>query len=268
MTPPGPSSPAAALVRRLGRELRPFGRAALDAVLPPRCLDCGEIVTEPHALCAPCWTRLRFIAPPCCRVCGWPFEVDPMAGETQTPGAVCGACLRDPPAYDAARAAVAYDDASRDLVLGFKHADRTHLAPAFARWMAQAAGGLLAEADVIAAVPMHWSRLLARRYNQAALLANALGRLSGKPSLPDLLLRRRRTPSQGGLGRAARFRNVAGAFAVRPSRRAAIAGRHVLVIDDVLTTGATVGACAKALRRAGAARVSVLTLARVLRPEA
>ena len=244
--------------------LRPLGRMGLDALLPPQCLGCGEIVGEPGALCGPCWSGLNFIAAPLCRVCGRPFEVAP-AGTTQE--MVCGGCLARAPDYAAARSALAYDDASRRLVLGFKRADRTHGAPAFARWMARAGADLVAETDIVAPVPLHWSRLLARRYNQSALLANALAKLAGKQALPDLLRRRRRTPTQGGLGRSARFRNVAGAFGVTPRHRAAIDGKAVLLIDDVLTTGATVEACAKALTRAGAAKVSVLTLARVLRPE-
>jgi len=257
-------------VARSGFLLRHFARGLLDALLPPQCLACGELVAEPGALCADCWIKLRFIAAPLCRICGWPFEVDPAAGLTEGGAAetVCGACLREPPVFDKARAALVYDEASRGLILGFKHADRTHAAPSFARWMSTAAGPLLADVDLIAPVPLHWSRLIARRYNQAALLSNALGRMSGKPSIPDLLHRRRRTPSQGGLGRAGRFRNVAGAFAVNGRRGSIIAGHHVLIVDDVMTTGATIDACAKVLRRAGAAKVSALTLARVLRPEA
>jgi len=239
-------------------------RSALDALLPPQCLACGEIVGEPGTLCGPCWAALNFVAAPLCRTCGRPFEV---AADEGAQDAVCGGCIARPPAFAAARAALLYDDASRRLVLGFKRADRTHAVPAFARWMARAGASLLAEADIVTPVPLHWSRLLARRYNQAALLANALAGLAGKRALPDLLRRRRRTPTQGGLGRSARFRNVAGAFEIVARHRAKIVDKHSLLIDDVLTTGATVEACAKALLRAGASNVSVLTLARVLRPE-
>ena len=259
------------MIAAMASRLRPAARLALDAVLPPQCLSCAELVSEPGSLCAACWARLRFIAAPLCGICGWPFDSDPTtgeaAGETSPAGLICGACLREPPAFDRARAVLAYDDASRGLILGFKHADRTHGAPAFARWLARAGGDLLITADVIAPVPLHWSRLLARRYNQAALLALGLAKLSAKQAVPDLLIRRRATPSQGRLSRAERLRNVAGAFAVRPSRLAAARGRRVLLVDDVLTTGATVSACAKALRRAGAASVDVVTLARVIRPE-
>jgi ComF family protein len=161
-----------------------------------------------------------------------------------------------------------YDEASKELILRFKHADRTGSAPAFAAWLQRAGAELLAEADVLAPVPLHWSRLLARRYNQAALLARELARLTGKPAIQDLLVRRRRTPSQGGLGAAGRERNVSGAFHVHPRHAARIKGQRVLLIDDVLTTGATVSACSRTLRRGGATAVDVLTLARVVRPAA
>ena len=264
------------MMQSLTSRLRPAARLALDALLPPQCLSCAELVSEPGALCAACWARLRFIATPLCRICGWPFETDPTMGDSTAaedinaaPPAdlVCGACLREPPSYDRARSVLAYDEASRGLILGFKHADRTHAAPAFARWLARAGGELLITADVIVPVPLHWSRLLARRYNQAALLGIGLAKLTGKTSVPDLLIRRRRTPSQGHLSRSERLRNVAGAFAVRPSRLAQLRGRRILLVDDVLTTGATVSACAGVLRRAGAASIDVLTLARVVRAE-
>jgi ComF family protein len=248
-------SPVAALTAGLKR-----GSARLlDIVLPPRCLKCGATVDAVGALCVRCWPDVAFLAPPHCAACGVPFEFDLGAD------AICGACAREPPVFARARAAFRYDEASKDLILRFKHADRTDSAPAFARWMARAGDGLLAEADLIAPVPLHWMRLFMRRYNQAALLTSALARLSGKPAVNDLLVRRRRTPSQGGLGAAARRRNVAGAFAVHRRHRDLVEDRRVLLVDDVLTTGATVSACAAALLRAGARAADVLTLARVVR---
>ncbi|WP_374444952.1 double zinc ribbon domain-containing protein [Stella sp.] len=252
---------AADLGRRAVRAAHAVGRRVVDLLLPPRCLACGEIVSADGALCPACWSKVAFVAAPSCRRCGVPFAFDPGAG------AECGECARRPPPFERARAALRYDDASRPLILGFKHADRTHAAPAFAAWMARAAGPLLAEADVIVPVPLHWTRLVRRRYNQAALLALAIGRIGGRPVVPDALVRRRRTPSQGQMRRLGRFRNVAGAFAVHPRREDRIAGRRVLLVDDVLTTGATVEACIRALRAVGATAVDVVTLARVVRED-
>lgn len=241
----------------LATGLRRVGRTVLDALLPPRCLACGGLALEPGALCPPCWERVDFIAAPLCACCGLPFEIDP------GPGALCAGCMAEPPRFGRARAVFRYDEHGRRLVLGFKHADRLDMAPTFARWLARAGTALLADADLVAPVPLHWTRLFLRRYNQAALLANGVARVAGLRAAPDLLTRRRRTPSQGGLGREQRQRNVRGAFAVRDP--AAVAGRRVLLVDDVLTTGATASACAMALNRAGAASVDVLTLARVVR---
>ncbi len=238
--------------------LRRAGRLALDALLPPQCLCCGELVGEPGVLCPGCWDSIDFITPPLCACCGVPFELDP------GPDALCGGCVREPPRFARARAVFVYADPGKGLILRFKHADRTDMAPAFARWMARAGAELVADADLIAPVPLHWTRLLRRRFNQAALLANALAQLSGRTAAPRLLIRRRRTPSQGNLGRDARGRNVRGAFAVRDP--APVAGRRILLIDDVLTTGATLGECSRVLLKAGAAAVDVLTVARVVRP--
>lgn len=235
-------------------------RALLDAVLPPRCLKCGVVVDGAGTLCPECWPGLAFLAPPACACCAQPFDFDP------GPGSLCGACAGARPEFDRARAVLRYDDGSRDLVLAFKHGDRTALARPFATWMKRAGEELVAGCDVIAPVPLHWSRLFARRFNQAALLANAIAGLSGKPVAADLLLRRRQTSRQGHLGRSARQRNVAGAFAVNARYAGGIAGRRVLLVDDVITTGATVTACAKTLRHAGVCGVDVLALARVVHP--
>jgi ComF family protein len=235
-------------------------RAGLDALLPPRCLSCGAAV-EGQALCPSCWRRVRFLAPPVCDACGIPFAAE--AGE----GALCGACATERPVFARARAAFAYDAESRGLILAFKHGDHTDSAPAFGVWLMRAGAELLADADLIAPVPLHWTRLFARRYNQAALLAHALRARTGIPVAARLLVRRRRTPSQGILGRAARQRNLAGAIMVPAKQRARVAGRRILLVDDVLTTGATAEACARALLAADATAVDVLTLARVVRAE-
>ncbi len=183
-------------------------------------------------------------------------------------GAICGACAQLPPRFDRARAPLIYDDISRAMVLGFKHGDQTHATPAFAGWMARTGASLLAPDSLLVPVPLHRARLFRRRYNQAALLALALGRLTGIAVVPDLLIRRRRTPSQGTLSRDERQRNVRRAFAVRVGCAGMLAGRHVVLVDDVLTTGATAGECAATLKGAGAKAVDVLTLARVNLPQA
>lgn len=230
-----------------------------DAVLPPRCLQCGDLVGGHGALCGACWSHLRFLGAPCCAACGLPFEFD------LGPDALCGACSARRPRFDRARAALVYDDASRDLILRFKHADRLEGAATFATWMARAGADLVAEADLVAPVPLHWLRLVRRRYNQAAVLANHIGGAQGKRVVPDLLLRRRATPTQGHLGREARRRNVAGAFRVNRRHAQALAGARILLVDDVLTTGATAEACAKTLLNSGAKAVDLLVFARVVR---
>jgi ComF family protein len=241
----------------LPAQLRRIGRAVVDGILPPRCLACGTIVDEPDALCGPCWAAMTFFAPPWCAVCGLPFP-HPMGDD-----AICADCARDRPSWDRARAVLRYDKHSRRLVLALKHADRTHLARALGGWMRRAGAEVLDGADLVLPVPLHWTRLFARRYNQAGLLAHAIRAAGGPPVAPDWLVRRRRTPSQGRLGAAARARNVRGAFALRPGR--SIRGKRIVLIDDVLTTGATVEECARVLSRAGAEFVGVLTLARALR---
>ncbi|CAK0762759.1 competence protein ComFC [uncultured Gammaproteobacteria bacterium] len=239
--------------------LRRLGIFTLNLLLPPRCLSCGEVVERQGGLCAPCWKRLTFLVPPWCVCCGHPFEFAIGGDDT-----LCGACLAKAPLFRSARAALTYDDASRPLVLGLKHADQTHAASAYAGWLVRVGGNGLSEADLIVPVPLHRWRLFHRRYNQAALLAQGLGRLVGKPVHTDLLNRSRATPTQGGLNRSGRQRNVRGAISVRSGRQSCCRGARVVVIDDVLTTGATVGECARVLLRAGATSVDVLTLARVV----
>jgi ComF family protein len=247
----------------LGRLCAGAGRMLLDAVLPPLCLGCGEIVETPGALCAACWQGFAFVAPPYCACCAYPFA------EHLGEGALCGACAARPPRYRRARAALVYDARSRRLVLPFKHGDRTDIARACGGWMARAGADLLAEADLVAPVPLHWRRLLTRRYNQAQLLARvAVGAAPASRArlVPDLLRRRRWTGSQSGLLARQRHDNVRQAFDLHPRRAADVAGKAVLLIDDVLTTGATVEACVRVLQRGGARHVDVLTLARVVRP--
>lgn len=245
------------------RRILAVGRAAMDAavdvLLPPRCIRCGQMIGRGGALCPDCWTGLRFITPPCCAQCGFPFAQD--EGED----VLCAACVADPPPFAQARAALVYNAASRPLIIDMKHRDRQDGIATFSGWLRQAGGPFLDEADAVLPVPLHRWRLIRRRFNQSALLARTLARDCGLDYLPLALVRSRRTPTQGGRNRRQRLLNVRGAFAVQEECRPQIAGRHLILIDDVYTTGATVMACSRALNRAGAASVRVLTLARVLR---
>jgi ComF family protein len=238
-----------------GPRARAQGQAAQDLVFPPAALDGGP-APQTGGFSAEAWSRIAFLDNPLCDGCGAPFPHD--QGEAR-----CPACLQRPRAFDRARAACLYDDASRHAVLQFKHADRTELAPLFARWISRAARELIAEAEIVMPVPMRPFRLFRRRYNQAAEIARPLARLTGLAYLPDSLRRIRDTDTQGGKSGVARRRNVAAAFAVPEGQVGRVRGRRVLLIDDVLTTGATAEACARALKLAGAAAVYVAVVARV-----
>jgi ComF family protein len=232
-------------------------RLALDIALPTLCVACREPV-DGDGVCATCWAKLSFIAPPFCPRLGIPFVYDP------GPGMLSMEAIADPPAYTRARAAVRYDDVARTLVHALKYQDRTDLAPAMGRWMARAGRELLAEADVLVPVPLHWKRGWSRRYNQSGALARVIERQTGVKLSSEALRRVRPTQQQIGLSRKERASNVQGAFKVAADRQSLIHGRRVVLIDDVLTSGATVDACARALLRAKAASVDVLVFARVV----
>ncbi|MCW5685757.1 MAG: ComF family protein [Pseudolabrys sp.] len=235
-----------------------------DLALPPVCASCRDPLGAGEGLCPACWSRMSFIAPPYCPRLGIPFVYDP------GPGLLSMEAIASPPTYDRARAAVRYDDVARDLVHALKYADRLDLAPIMGGWMARAGHELLADADMLVPVPLHWRRQWSRRTNQSAALAAGIARIAQShrtvPVLHGALRRARATPQQVGLSKNERAVNVQGAFRVPPERKAEIAGRRLVLVDDVLTSGATVEACAKALSRAGAAHVDVLVFARVVSP--
>lgn len=239
-------------------------RAALarlaDIVLPPLCLACRAPVHSHGGLCPECWARVDFIQAPLCDRLGIPLPY--AVGER----IVSAAAMADPPVFDRARAVAAFGDVTRDLVHAYKYRDRQEGLALFARWMARAGAELIGEAHMLVPVPLYRLRLWRRRFNQSALLAERIGRLTGVAYDPFVLQRTRRTASQVGLTVEQRQRNVAGAFAVPAARKDDVKGAHILLIDDVLTTGATANACARTLKRAGAAQVDVLTLARVVDP--
>jgi len=240
--------------------LRAGLRLLLDVALPPLCPSCREPLGGGAGLCAACWSKLSLIEPPYCARLGIPFTYDP------GPGLLSMEAIANPPSYDRARAAVRYDDIARALVHRFKYGDRLDLAPMMGRWMARAGRELLEGADALIPVPLHWRRLWARRFNQSAALAGAISRLAGLPVLHGAAQRVRATPQQVGLSKTERAENVQGAFKVDPARKAEIAGKRLVVVDDVLTSGATTEACARALLRAGAGHVDVLVFARVVAP--
>ncbi len=246
-------------IRRATGAMRAVLRAALDLALPPLCPACRDPV-EGQALCPACWSKLSFITRPYCERLGIPFVYDP------GPGILSMEAIADPPAYQRARAAVRFDEISRALVHGLKYGDRLDLAPMMGRWVTHAGRELLAGADALVPVPLHWRRLWARRFNQSAMLAAAISAESGVPVATSVLKRVKPTAQQVGLSRTQRAANVQGAFRVPPEGRGAVAGRRLILVDDVLTSGATVDGCARALLRAGAANVDVLIFARVAEP--
>ena len=246
-------------LKRGASVVRAILRGALDLALPRLCAACREPV-DGQGLCPACWSKLSFITRPYCERLGIPFVYDP------GPGILSMEAIADPPAYRRARAAVRFDDISRALVHALKYGDRLDLAPMMGRWLGQAGRELLAEADALVPVPLHWRRQWARRFNQSAMLAAAVSTASGVPVAAGVLKRVKPTAQQVGLSRSERAANVQGAFRVPPEAKAAVAGRRLVVVDDVLTSGATVEGCAKALLRAGAANVDVLVFARVADP--
>jgi ComF family protein len=237
--------------------LRPWTMFA-DLLYPPTCAGCGVSTGMHRSLCPKCWWSVRFIERPYCEVLGSPFSHD--LGR----GILSAGAIADPPPFDRLRSAAVHDGVIRDLVHGLKYRDRIDLAPMMASWMLRASDGAISACDGLIPVPLHRTRLFSRKYNQAAELARHLGRHSGKPMLASTLVRIKRTSQQVGLGVKAREDNVRGAFAIAEGRDNDIFGRRIVLIDDVYTTGATVAAATRTLKKAGAADVTVLTFARAL----
>jgi ComF family protein len=246
-------------IKRAAGAARAALGAALDLALPRLCPACRDPV-KGRGLCPSCWSKLSFITRPYCERLGVPFAYDP------GPGILSMEAIADPPAYHRARAAVRFDEISRALVHALKYGDRLDLAPMMGRWIGRAGSEILTDADALVPVPLHWRRQWARRFNQSAMLAAAVSAVSGVPVASGALKRVKPTAQQVGLSRSERAVNVQGAFKVPEEGRAAVAGRRLVLVDDVLTSGATVDGCARALNRAGAANVDVLIFARVADP--
>lgn len=247
------------VLHALPRSARTFLRGCANILFPPVCLACNELVEQQGALCSECWNQMEFCAGPACDICGYPFEYQ-MEHHT-----ICGACIQQPPPYGRARAVFRYNSISRQLVTSLKYHDKTHIVPYIADWMVRAGEDILADADYIIPVPLHRRRLWMRRYNQSALLSQHITRKTSVPTLYNALVRTRYTPPQAGLNYKQRIKNVTGAFQVIAKYRFRIKGKRIILIDDVLTTGATVKACARALLKVGAQRVDVLTLGQTVK---
>ena len=238
-----------------GRALKPV----LDFALPPRCPGCGTVTEAPHRFCLACWSALRFLGEPCCSRCGLPFDYESGAD------VLCGACLAEPPGFDRLRAAVVYGEISRRVALKLKYGGRPGIAETMARFMARQLAA--EEGTIVVPVPLHRWRIWRRGYNQSALIATALARRAGLEARLDLIRRVKRTPPLRGMGPRERRDAVRGAFRIEPRHRELVKGRNVLLVDDVYTSGATANACARVLKRAGAAKVNILCWARVVRSE-
>ncbi len=235
-------------------------QSVIQAIYPPQCVACDVLTDADFGLCGSCWSQTAFIGGLVCDSCGTPLPGDDDGARVQ-----CDDCMTIARPWDQGRAVFAYSGVGRRLVLGLKHGDRTDLVPAVARWIAQKTAEMHLLDPVLAPVPLHWTRLLKRRYNQSALLAQAVGKVLNQPVCVDALLRPKRTKPLDGHTRDARFATLADAIAANPKQRAQIAGRNVLLIDDVMTSGATLAASAEALRTAGVVNVSIVTLARVVK---
>lgn len=227
-------------------------------ILPKKCAACEIIIESDSLLCGPCYREIKIISEPHCNLCGTPFEFN-VEGITE-----CAVCMAEPPIYNKARALFVYDEKSSKIVTGFKYSDKTHVSDDLAKMFVNFNKEIFDEVDFIISVPMHPLRLVKRRYNQAALLANSVAKIAKKKVFHDILIRTKNTPPQASLSKKERKRNLAGAFEIKKKHLSFLKGKKVLIIDDVITTGSTVNACAKILKKAGAAKVFVLSIAKTL----
>lgn len=251
-------NPGWRLADGLRRGLRNLLAAAVDAVYPPVCAGCGRMTGQHRGVCPACWATLRLIERPYCEVLGLPFSHDLGAG------ILSADAIANPPVFERLRSVTVHDGIAKSLVHGLKYRDRTDLAVMMAEWMIRASDGTVAACDAIVPVPLHAFRLWGRKFNQSAELARAIARSSDKPFLATALIRNRRTAQQVGLGASQREENVRGAFSVTEGGKAALFGKRIVLVDDVYTTGATVSAATRALKKAGVADVTVLTFARAM----
>jgi ComF family protein len=242
----------------LKTKLKPVLNHLLDIIYPPRCISCGDNVHENGSICAKCWSDINFITNPQCNICGFPFDFEVSAD------ALCSGCIKTKPSFSKARAVFIYDDASYNMIKSLKYHDKTENCAAYARWMSRVGSEMINDTDIIIPVPIHFSKLILRKYNQAALLAHGLAKTSNKKILSNAIIRKKNTKSQAEFSYKERFNNIKGAFKINSEYLDALKNKNRLLIDDVITTGATVEECTKMLLRAKVAKVEVLTLAKTL----
>lgn len=238
--------------------IRPTTNRLLDILYPPLCIACRGNVHENGNICAKCWGDISFISDPQCNICGFPFDFE------ISKGTICPGCMQNEPSFSKSRSVFLYDEASRGMITSFKYNDIIENRAAYARWMARVGADMLNEADLIIPVPLHFSKLVLRKYNQAALLAHELAKIVHKQVLVSAITRKKYTKPQAGFSRKARFKNISGAFKVNPKYISILKDKKILLIDDVMTTGATAEECTKTLLKEKVARVEVLTLAKTI----
>jgi len=238
--------------------IKPSAKRLLDIIYPPHCISCGDSVSQNGTICAHCWGDINFITDPQCYICGFPFDFEALEGS------VCAGCTKNPPRFAKARSVFLYDDASRKMITSFKYNDRIENRAAYARWMARVGADMIREADFIIPVPLHFFKLLIRKYNQAALLSHELAKIVDKKVLARAIIRKKYTKTQAAFSHKGRFKNIGGAFKINPKYQQILHGKKILLVDDVITTGATADECAKVLLKAGVERVELLTLAKTL----